>query len=130
MSRLGGTLMEATVDTVESQRFDVFSVTQMAPHTFLIGVAGVDFIRIPAHSVSEVHRHNSSDSVILIVEGEAIVIVDDREIEVRPGVRLVLPRKSFHGFRTLSEPLTFVSVQVPPILDPERNVFDREVRPV
>jgi mannose-6-phosphate isomerase-like protein (cupin superfamily) len=119
--------MKIQFDTLEPQQFNVFLVSQIAPNTFIDGVAGLDFVVVPKHSTSEIHRHNHSHNVIYIVRGSAQAILDGDAHDVRPGMRVVIPKTVSHGFRTGEEPLEFISIQIPPILDQRNGVFDREV---
>ena len=115
------------LEDIPAERFNAFLVTQIAPDTFIEGIAGLDYVRVPPHSVSEVHRHNHSDNVIYIVRGSASAVLDGVEHEVHPGMRVTIAKAVSHGFRTKDEELEFVSIQIPPILDKKNNVFDREI---
>lgn len=117
------------IDRPESEQHNVFLVTQFSPGTFLEDVLGADFIHIDPQLQSEVHRHNHSDNVVLITSGAGTALLDGEEILVARGDRLHIPRGVFHGFRTSAEPLEFVSIQIPPILDKKHGHFDRELSP-
>ena len=119
--------MKIQFDMLEPQKFNVFLVSQIAPDTFIDGVAGLDFVVVPKRSISEVHRHNHSDNVIYIINGIAQVVLDGEVWDVRPGMRVVIPRTVSHGLRTGEEQLEFISIQVPPILDRRNDIFDREI---
>lgn len=119
--------MKIHFDAPEPQQFNVFLVSQLAPDTFVEGVAGLDFVVVPANSTSEVHRHNHSDNLIYVVRGSAQVVLDGDVSEVRPGMRVIIPKAVSHGFRTGEEQLEFISIQVPPILDERSGIFDREI---
>jgi mannose-6-phosphate isomerase-like protein (cupin superfamily) len=119
--------MEIKFDVPHPQQFNVFLVTQIAPGTFVEGVAGLDFVVVPANSVSEVHRHNHSDNVIFVLKGSARALLDGEAHDISPGMRVVIPRGVGHGFRTGDEQLEFISLQVPPILDEANEIFDREI---
>jgi mannose-6-phosphate isomerase-like protein (cupin superfamily) len=114
-------------DVPHPQQFNVFMVTQLAPDTFVEGVAGLDFVVVPAKSVSEVHRHNHSDNVIYVLNGSARALLDGETYDISRGMRVVIPKGVGHGFITGDEPLEFISVQVPPILNEADGVFDREI---
>jgi quercetin dioxygenase-like cupin family protein len=114
-------------DVPQPQQFNVFLVSQIAPGTFVEGIAGLDFVAVPANSVSEIHRHNHSDNVIYVLKGSAQALLDGEAYDISPGMRVVIPRGADHGFRTGDEQLEFVSLQVPPILDEANGVFDREI---
>jgi len=115
------------IDSIHPKLFNVFQVTQIAPDTFVGGVAGLDYIRIAPKSVSEIHRHNQSDNVIYVIRGSAVAVLNGTEHEIVAGMRVVIPKAVTHGFRTGDEELEFVSIQIPPILDEKNNLFDREI---
>lgn len=119
--------MTIRFDSPEAQTFGAFRVTQIAPDTFIEGVAGLDLVIVPADSATEVHRHNHSDNVIFVLRGRARAVLEGAVHEVRAGMRVVIPRGVSHGFLTDAEPLEFVSIQIPPILDVKGGVFDREI---
>lgn len=114
-------------DTVEVEQYNVFRLYQISAGTFLKGIAGVDYLEIPANSISEIHRHNESDAILFVISGSAVANLDGQLYELRPGVRIIIPRGTTHGFQTNDHKLQFVSVQVPPIQDPDHGVFDLEV---
>jgi mannose-6-phosphate isomerase-like protein (cupin superfamily) len=116
-------------DKPTAQQFNVFLVTQLAPTSFLDRILGLDHVLIPPHSISEIHRHNNSDNMIFVLAGRATIVLDGKEHELSPSLRVLVPRGVWHGFRTFEEPLVFVSAQIPPILDKANNVFDREIQP-
>ncbi len=119
--------MDIRFDQITPRWFDKFHVSQIAPDTFLDGQSGVDFVVVPADSTTEVHRHLHSDNVIYVIRGSGVVILDGREHEIGPGMRVVIPKSVCHGFRTAGQSLEFVSVQLPPILDERHHIFDREL---
>jgi quercetin dioxygenase-like cupin family protein len=119
--------MDIQIDTIVLQQFNVFQVFQITPETFLSGTTGIDYIEISPHCVSEIHRHNQSDAILFVIAGCARVELDGQSYELRPGMRVLIPRGVTHGFRTNEDRFQFVSVQVPPILDPVLGRFDREI---
>lgn len=119
--------MRVQIDTVLPQIFNVFQVSQVTPGTFLSGIAGVDYIEILPNQVSEVHRHNESDAILFIIAGSAKAELDGQLKELKPGMRVIIPRGMTHGFITKEDKLQFVSVQVPPIQDDETGRFDRDI---
>ena len=82
--------------------------------------------RSPPGKTSEIHRHNGTDTVLLVIEGSGTISVGGSSYGVRPGTRLIIGKGVFHGVRTEGEGLTFLSVQSPPILDEGRGVLDLE----
>jgi quercetin dioxygenase-like cupin family protein len=119
--------MNVQIDTVTLQQFNVFQVFQITPNTFLSGIAGIDYIEILPHCVSEIHRHNESDAILFVVAGRATAELDGQSYEVRSGMRVLIPRGVAHGFRTIEDKFQFVSIQVPPIQDLAHGRFDREI---
>jgi quercetin dioxygenase-like cupin family protein len=119
--------MKSTFDEPKLQQFNVFGVTQLSPETFLDGVLGLDVVHILENSTSEIHRHNFSDNVVYILQGNGTVVLDGQEHPVHPGLRISIPRGVAHGFRTAESELLFVSAQIPPILDKKTGAFDREI---
>jgi quercetin dioxygenase-like cupin family protein len=119
--------MNIQIDAVASQQFNVFQVSQITPDTFLSGLAGIDYIEILAHSVSEIHRHNESDAILFVIAGYAQAELDGHSYELRAGMRVIIPRGVTHGFRTNEDKFQFISVQVPPIQDAAHGRFDREI---
>jgi mannose-6-phosphate isomerase-like protein (cupin superfamily) len=118
---------EIQFDVLEPETFNVFLVSQLAPGTFIDGLAGLDFVVIPKHSTSEIHRHDFSDNLVYITSGHAEVFLNGERHDIHPKMRIVIPKTVSHGFRTAAEQLEFISIQVPPILDKSMNVFDRVV---
>jgi quercetin dioxygenase-like cupin family protein len=109
-----------------SEAFGVFEVVQITRGTPLEHVVAADLVTIPPRKTSEIHRHNNTESVLLILEGSGTILVGKSSYSVRKGARIIIGKGIFHGVRTGSEALTFLSVQAPPILDRERGVLDLE----
>ena len=119
--------MAVSFDILEEEQYNVFRLYQISSGTFLKDIAGVDYLEIPANSISEIHRHHESDAILFVISGSATADLGGRLYELGPGVRVIIPRGTAHGFQTNDEKLQFVSVQVPPIQNPEHGVFDLEV---
>lgn len=117
------------IDTLSSQLFNVFQVSQITPGTFLNGIAGLDYIEILPEKVSEVHIHRDSDAIIFVIAGEAKIVLDDESFYLSAGMRVVIPKGVAHGFSTTENRLQFVSIQIPPIQDNSTGRFDREIVP-
>ena len=118
-----------TLETdLDVEQHDVFAVRQLTRDTALGSRVGADLVRIEAHSVSNMHRHNRSATVLYFTAGTGEVLVHREHvaIPVRAGDRLELPAGTFHALRTRDEALEFVSVQSPPILDVSTGVLDLE----
>lgn len=119
--------MKIQIDEILPQLFNVFHVSQITPGTFLSGFAGIDYIEIFPNQISEVHRHNESDALIFVISGSAKAELNEEFYDIQPGMRLLIPRGMAHGFRTGTEKLQFVSIQIPPIQDDSIGRFDREI---
>jgi quercetin dioxygenase-like cupin family protein len=107
---------------------DVFHVKQLARDTELESVVGADYVRLDPQQTSKIHRHNRAETVLYILEGSGVVVVEDTDHPVVPGDRICIRTGEFHGVRTEAESLTFISIQSPPILDKSTGAFDLEPR--
>ena len=116
---------------LDVEQHDVFAVMQLTRDTALGSLVGTDLVRVEAHSVSDMHRHNRAETVLYFTAGAGEVVVHREHvaIPVRAGDRLELPAGTFHALRTRDEALEFVSVQSPPILDVATGVLDLEPLP-
>ena len=114
---------------VPVERYDVFDVMQLTRGTPLQNRVAADWVSIGPHQVSNVHRHNRSETVLFIIQGQAEARVGDRRFEVRTGDQVVIRAGEFHGFVTQADPLVFLSVQTPPIFDETTGVLDLEPEP-
>lgn len=108
--------------------YDVFEVTQVTRGTLLEGVVAADLVTVAPGRTSEVHRHNKAETVLLILEGSGTILVGESSLPVSKGARVLIGKGVFHGVRTEGEPLTFLSVQSPPILDAAHGSLDLEPR--
>ena len=120
--------MSYSIDTPTAEKHNVFTVTQVSPSTFLEEFLGADFVQISANSISEIHKHQNSENVILVLRGRATIILNDEEFTINAGNRVQIGRGVYHGFRTQAEQLEFISIQMPPILDKKKGIFDRIVK--
>lgn len=118
---------EPTLRKLESETYGAFRVTQITRGTALEDLLGLDLITIPAETTTEVHRHRHAENVVYILSGHATAIIDHVEYRVAGGDRLTIGKGVYHGFKTSETPLTFVSVQSPPILNRKLNILDTEV---
>jgi len=50
--------MAVSFDILEEEQYNVFRLYQISSGTFLKDIAGVDYLEIPANSISEIHRHH------------------------------------------------------------------------
>lgn len=111
---------------LEVERHDTFDVMQVTRGTDLEEVVGADLVGMDAGLSSGVHRHNLAETVLYFLDGEADVVVGDDVVHVRRGDRLLIGRGVFHGVRTPSSSVRFLSVQSPPILNKTTGFRDLE----
>jgi uncharacterized RmlC-like cupin family protein len=95
--------------------------------TALEDLLGLDLVTIPAGTTTEVHRHLHAENVVYILSGDATAIIDHVGYRVVEGDRLRIGKEVDHGSKTSETPLTFVSVQSPPVLNKKLNILDTEV---
>lgn len=107
---------------------DVFHVMQLARDTELESVIGADYVRLDPQQTSQIHRHNRSETVLYILEGSGVIVIEDTDHTVVRGDRIRIRPGEFHGVRTQTEGLVFISVQSPPILDNSTGTLDLEPR--
>ena len=118
--------MATNVTRPNPERNDVFDVLQVTLGTPLEEAVGADLVDVEPHRSSSVHRHNQAETVLYILDGEALIRVGDEEVAVRAGDRLLVRRGQFHGVTTGDLALRFLSVQSPPILNKARGTLDFE----
>jgi quercetin dioxygenase-like cupin family protein len=107
---------------------DVFHVMQLARDTELESVVGADYVRLDPQQTSKIHRHNRAETVLYILEGRGVVVVEETDHTVVAGDRIRIRPGEFHGVRTEAEGMVFISIQSPPILDKSTGAFDLEPR--
>lgn len=76
---------------------------------------GFDHVRIAPGSALKPHTHADSESFIYIVEGSAVVRLNDKLFSVKAGDTIYIPAGVSHGFTTADEAVILLSVQSPPI---------------
>jgi len=110
------------------EQHDVFLVTQVTRDTPLESVVGTDLVEIEPHQESSMHRHNNSETVLYFTAGSGEVLLTEsyEAVPVSAGERLLVGKGVFHAVRTHDSPLSFVSVQSPPILDKHAGTRDLE----
>jgi mannose-6-phosphate isomerase-like protein (cupin superfamily) len=118
---------ERILHRVESETYGAFRVTQITRGTALEDLLGLDLVTIPAGMKTEVHRHPHAEDVVYVLSGDATAIIDHVGYRVVGGDRLRIGKEVYHGFQTSGTPLTFVSVQSPPILNKKLNILDTEI---
>jgi quercetin dioxygenase-like cupin family protein len=119
-------MSETIVRNLPTEMFDVFRVAQITRGTPLEHAVAVDLVTVAPGQTSEIHRHNGTETVLLVIEGSGTISVRGSSYGVSPGTRLIIGKGVFHGVHTEGEGLTFLSVQSPPILDEGRGVLDLE----
>jgi len=112
---------------VESEASGAFRVTQITRGTTLEDLLCLDLVTIPAGMTTEIRRQPYAENVIYILSGDATAIIDHVGYRVVEGDRLRIGMGISHGFKTSKTPLTFVSVQSPPILNKRLLLLDTEV---
>jgi mannose-6-phosphate isomerase-like protein (cupin superfamily) len=60
------------------------------------------------------HVHNDANEVQVVLQGAGTEWLGDREVPLKAGTLLVIPKGTVHGGIVASAPLTFVSVKTPP----------------
>lgn len=117
---------DARLPDVPAEPFGVFQVKQLTRGTALESVVAADWVTISPGKTSEIHRHNHAETVLWIVDGSGIVLVDGVEYPISAGSRIAIGKGVYHGVRTGDRPLIFLSVQAPPILNQESGTLDLE----
>lgn len=115
---------------VESEG-EVFNLYQLglyqAEHS-LFNVAGscqeiVELVELEPAATYKSHYHEKSEAIIYIVSGKGVFILGEEEIAYDGSLRVSIPNKILHGFKTETRTL-FLSIQSPPILNYETNEVD------
>jgi quercetin dioxygenase-like cupin family protein len=76
---------------------------------------GSEHVKIAKGSELKPHIHAASETFIYILEGTAIVTLDNHHAHVRAGNTIYIPAGVSHGFSTPNEAIALLSVQSPPI---------------
>ncbi len=121
------THLQTILPAVSPETFGVFEVLQLTRGTALDSIVAADWVTMSPGKTSEIHRHNEAETVLWIIEGTGIVVVDGMDFHVAKGARLAIGKGCFHGVRTDLDSLTFLSVQSPPILDHDHGTLDLEL---
>ena len=122
------TNQEPVIHRVQSETYGAFRVTPIAQGTALEDLLGLDLLTIPPGMTTEIHRHSHAENDVYFLRGDATAVIDSVGYRVVEGDRLRIGKGVYHGFKTSETPLTFVSVQSPPILNKRLNILDTEVR--
>lgn len=84
-----------------------------------------NLVEMQAGQQYPVHIHHNSDARLFMVIGEGIIILGGKEIEYKPGDSYDVKKGISHGFKPRTRTL-FLSIQNPPIKDPETGHVDVE----
>ena len=79
---------------------DVFQVMQLTRDTPLESLVGVDLVSLEPGQTSQIHRHNRAETVLYMLDGAGVVVIDDTDHAVTAGDRVRIPAGAFHGVRT------------------------------
>jgi len=85
----------------------------------------VSLVKIVGAGSYPQHVHKESDAIFTIVSGSAIFLSGDERREIRAGDKIKIPRDLPHGFELKEgDILEFISIQSPPIRNPETGQED------
>ncbi len=89
------------------------------------GNVGVDVVRMAKQKTLQPHYHLRPKIRIFIIEGSGFVYLNGKEQKIHKGDVIMIPPKTWHGFRTVHAPLIFLSIQSPPIYgkDAEKDTY-------
>lgn len=83
----------------------------------------VSYVRAFKEAKYPIHLHEKSEGLFLIIKGKGVLLPE--KLPVKAGDVIEVSKGSLHGFEIIEEdPLEFVSVQVPPIKDPNTGEED------
>lgn len=92
---------------------------------------GVSLVRITSQESYPQHIHRNSDAFFYITAGTAIYCSGRTRIRVTKGDCINIQRGTPHGFELeVRETLEWISVQYPPIRDPETGEEDLVMVPL
>lgn len=83
----------------------------------------VELVELQPQAEYRPHYHKKSAAIIYIVMGIGIFQLDQTQMPYHAGERILIPAGVLHGFITKTRTL-FLSIQTPPILNPETNFVD------
>ena len=83
----------------------------------------IELVELQPQSEYRPHYHKNSTAVVYIISGTGLFRLADKLIEYQPGLRMVISAGVLHGFKTQT-PTLFLSIQSPPIIDPENGQID------
>ena len=86
-------------------------------------VENIELVALQPQSEYKPHYHKYSAAVIYIVQGSGTFRLGDTVSDYYPGKHISIPAGVLHGFNTQT-PTLFLSIQSPPILNPENGEVD------
>ncbi|WP_258184037.1 cupin domain-containing protein [Chroococcidiopsis cubana] len=84
---------------------------------------GFNRVEILKGATLKPHTHTASESFIYLLEGTAIVTLNEKNFGVKAEDTIYIPAGASHGFSTPDEAVVLLSVQSPPIY-PESSLPD------
>lgn len=85
---------------------------------------------IERHEGSPAHAHPDLEQAVYILEGEAMVNIDDVAHHVKAGEMMYFPAYVFHDIKILSEKIKMLVIYAPPFdEDPEKIIKIRGAVP-
>ncbi len=74
----------------------------------------VEYVTVPVGSAIPVHPHEQDEELYFIFQGQGILMLDDRQVEVRPGDLVACRKGSSHGLQnTSSQEIRLLVVGIP-----------------
>jgi mannose-6-phosphate isomerase-like protein (cupin superfamily) len=71
----------------------------------------------------KLHKHVEHTEQVLVLDGEALMTLGEKEFKVKKGDLILIPKNTFHSVKTTSKkPLKVLSVQAP-FFDGKDRVF-------
>ncbi|HDH07280.1 MAG TPA: cupin domain-containing protein [Thermoproteales archaeon] len=69
------------------------------------------------------HYHKQRDEIYIILEGEGVLTINGKEIRVKPGDVILIPKGSKHSIKPLDKELKFLFASAPPFNPKEDRFF-------
>jgi quercetin dioxygenase-like cupin family protein len=83
----------------------------------------IELVELQPQSEYTPHYHEKSSAVVYLISGMGLFQLADDLFEYKPGMRIDIPARVLHGFKTKT-PTLFLSIQSPPIINPENGEID------
>lgn len=91
----------------------------------LFGNSMFELVELDSNQVYDSHIHHNSESKLFVVVGEGVINLDGNEKEYKSGDEFLVTKGMSHGFKPKTQTL-MLSINTPPILDPENEEMDFE----